>query len=103
VFFVWASGEKTIQNAERGAIQPNQENMDVPFSYIFLLLFFRALQIITPTYTRDTFETIEILDRIKPVMKQPKALLGFLKIPTVFYGEALFPVILAYVFCLVMG
>ena len=59
------------------------------FLYIVLLVFSRALQIITPTYTRDTFETIEILDRIKPVMKQPKALLGFLKIPTVFYEEAL--------------
>ena len=63
--------------------------MDVTFFSIFYLLFFRALQIITPTYTRDTFETIEVLDRIKPVMRQPKALLGFLKIPTVFYGEAL--------------
>ena len=73
------------------------------FLYIFLLLFFRALQIITRTYTRDTFETIDVLKKIKPVVTQPKALLGFLKIPTVFYGEALFPVILAYVFCLVMG
>ena len=63
--------------------------MDVTFFIYFLLLFFRARQIITPTYTRDTFETIKVLDRIKPVVRQTKALLGFLKIPTVFYGEAL--------------
>ena len=47
---------------------------------MFLLLVFGALQIIAPTYTRDTFQTIKILCKIKTEVRLPNAFSNFFKI-----------------------
>ena len=79
-FFVWASGTKTIQNAVRGVTRENQAHTDLTFLLnYFLPLLSSLLPIIVPTYTRDTFETIEVLGKIQAVMKRPKALPCFLE------------------------
>ena len=78
--FVWASANKIIQNTVRGATKANPANTDFAFSLFVLLLVFGALQIIAPTYTRDTFQTIKVLCKIKPEVMLSKALRSFLKI-----------------------